>query len=258
MGHTFGTKLNFLGQSWGIVGAKSYLGHTWGTAGAHLGHTWGTLGANLGHKVTWGSLGANTFLHVSCYPVYCEPKIFCRFFEVCTYSSIAIHNFGFEASPCNAISEGRPPLSDRSSEAGALPLQVRIENDWDRQFSKSNIFRIFLETSFLHVSCYPIHCEPKIFFRLSKSATTPRYTILDSRPPLVMQSQVCLVYLNCASSHFASTVPQVCPKCAPAVPQLYLPQVAKCAPSVPQVTFCPNCASTMPQVCPKCAQSVPS
>ena len=33
--------------------------------------------------------------------------------------------------PCNAISLDRPPLSNTSSEAGALPLEVRIENDSD-------------------------------------------------------------------------------------------------------------------------------
>ena len=42
------------------------------------------------------------------------------FFKVGTHPSI--HNFGLEASPGsgNAISEGRPPLCNTSSEAGAL------------------------------------------------------------------------------------------------------------------------------------------
>ena len=31
------------------------------------------------------------------FPCHCEPKIYFRFFEVCTYPSI--HNFGLEASP---------------------------------------------------------------------------------------------------------------------------------------------------------------
>ena len=52
-----------------------------------------------------------------------------RFFEVCTYPSI--HNFELEAPPCNAISESRPLLRNTSSEAGALPLEVLIENDSD-------------------------------------------------------------------------------------------------------------------------------
>ena len=46
-----------------------------------------------------------------------------------------------------------------------------------------NFFKVFLETTFVHVSCYPDHYEPKIFFRFSKSTTTLRYTILDSRFP---------------------------------------------------------------------------
>ena len=56
--------------------------------------------------------------------------------------------------PENAISEGRPPLCKSSSEAGALPSEVRIENDLDRKFSKS---KVFLKTTFLHDSCYPVH-----------------------------------------------------------------------------------------------------
>ena len=36
-------------------------------------------------------------------------------------------------TPCNVISESRPPLSNTSSQAGALPLEVRIENDSDRK-----------------------------------------------------------------------------------------------------------------------------
>ena len=45
--------------------------------------------------------------------------------------------------PCNAISEGRLPLCSTSSEAGALPSEVRIENDSDRKFSKSIFFQKF-------------------------------------------------------------------------------------------------------------------
>ena len=54
-----------------------------------------------------------------------------RFFEVRTYPSI--HHFGLDVPPCNAISEGRLPLCNTSSEAGALPSEVRIENDSDRK-----------------------------------------------------------------------------------------------------------------------------
>ena len=60
--------------------------------------------------------------------------------------------------PCNAIAEGRPdPFSNTSSDAGALPLEIRIENDWDRKFSKSQFFHSFLETTFLHFACYSVH-----------------------------------------------------------------------------------------------------
>ena len=82
-------------------------------------------------------------------PCHCKLKIYFRFFEVCTYPSI--HNFVIEPSPCNAISKGRPLLSNTSSEAGALPLEVRIKNDWDQIFSKSKFVHSFLETNFLHV-----------------------------------------------------------------------------------------------------------
>ena len=60
-------------------------------------------------------------------------------------------------SPAVAISEGRLPLCNTSSEAGALPSEVRIENDSDRKFSKSIFFKVFLETTFLPVLWYPVH-----------------------------------------------------------------------------------------------------
>ena len=44
---------------------------------------------------------------------------------------------------------------------------------------KSKIFKVFLETTFVRVSCYPDHYEPKTFF----SVFEVRYTILDSRVP---------------------------------------------------------------------------
>ena len=50
------------------------------------------------------------FIHVLCYPFLD--------FKVCTHPSI--HNFGLLASPGNSISEGRPPLCNTSSAAGAL------------------------------------------------------------------------------------------------------------------------------------------
>ena len=59
-----------------------------------------------------------TFFYDSCHPDHYEPKIFFSIFEVRTYPSI--HDFGLEGPPCNAISEGRPPLCNTSLEAGAL------------------------------------------------------------------------------------------------------------------------------------------
>ena len=114
-------------------------------------------------------------------PCHCKPKIYLRFFEVCTYPSI--HNFELEAPLFNAISEGRPPLSNTSSEAGALPLEGRIENDSDRIFSKSKFVHCFLETTFLHVLYYPVIVSWKYIYGFSKSAPSPRYTILDFRLP---------------------------------------------------------------------------
>ena len=110
----------------------------------------------------FSKLFLKTFVHVSCYPDHYEPKIFFSVFKVHTYPSSSIHDFGLEGSPCNAISEGRPPLRNTSSEAGAPPSEVRIENDSDRKSSKSKFFKVFLETTFVHVSCYPDHYEPKI------------------------------------------------------------------------------------------------
>ena len=86
--------------------------------------------------------------------------------------------------PCNAISESRLPLCSTSSDAGALPSEVRIENDSDRQFSKSIFFQKFSGNHF-----YPrfmVRCSllaENIFsvFRSPHSAPTHRYTILDLR-----------------------------------------------------------------------------
>ena len=75
--------------------------------------------------------------------------------------------------PCNAIAEGRPPLSNTSSEAGALPLEVRIENDSDQKFSKSQFFHSFLETTFLHVSCFPVIVKIRfVFISLKKGSNS--------------------------------------------------------------------------------------
>ena len=122
-----------------------------------------------------------TFLHVSCYPVIVNRKYIYGFSKSAPTPRYTI--LDSRLPPCNAISEGRPPLSNTSSEAGALPLEVRIENDWDQIFFKSNFVHSFLETNFLHGSCYPVIVNRKYIYGFSKSVPTPRYTILDSRLP---------------------------------------------------------------------------
>ena len=122
-----------------------------------------------------------TFLHVSCYPVIVKQKYIYGFSKSAPTPRYTI--LDSRLPPCNAISEGRPPLSNTSSEAGALPLEGRIENDSDQIFSKSKFVHCFLETTFLHVSCYPVIVNRKYIYGFSKSAPTPRYTILDSRLP---------------------------------------------------------------------------
>ena len=48
----------------------------------------------------------------------------------------------------------RAPLHNTRTEAGALLLEVRIENDSDRKFSKSK-FKVFLKTTFFYDSFLP-------------------------------------------------------------------------------------------------------
>ena len=57
-----------------------------------------------------------------------EVKIF-RFSKFATTLRYTILDSRF--TPENAISEGRPPLCNSSSEAGSLPSEVHIENDSD-------------------------------------------------------------------------------------------------------------------------------
>ena len=92
--------------------------------------------------------------------------------------------FGLDVPPCNAISEGRLPLCSTSSEAGALPSEVHIENDSDRKFSKSIFFQNFSGNHFYprFMVRFSLLAE-NIFsvFRSPHSLPTHRYTILDSR-----------------------------------------------------------------------------
>ena len=52
-----------------------------------------------------------------------------------------------------------------------------------KNFLRQNVFKVFLKTTFFHDSFQPDHYEPKIFFRFSKSGSTLRYAILNSRVP---------------------------------------------------------------------------
>ena len=96
-----------------------------------------------------------TFVHVSWNPVHYQPKIFFGFSKSALTPRYTILDSMFPLF--NAISEDRLPLGNTSSEARALLSEVRIENDSDRKFSKSIFFKVFLETTFLHVLWYPVH-----------------------------------------------------------------------------------------------------
>ena len=98
----------------------------------------------------------------------------------------SIHNFGLEVPPGNARSEGRPPLWPLQHELGSGSSRYRryvSRMTRTKNFLRQNVFKVFLKTTFFHDSCQPDHYEPKIFFRFSKSGSTLRYTILDSRVP---------------------------------------------------------------------------
>ena len=58
------------------------------------------------------------------YCAYCLPCV-----TDSTYPSM--YNFGLEVSPLKCNLEGRPPLFNTNSEAGALPSELRIKNNSD-------------------------------------------------------------------------------------------------------------------------------
>ena len=99
--------------------------------------------------------------------------------------------------PWNAISEGRPPIFNTSSEAGALPSELHIENDSDRKFLSPTFY--FLETTFLYDSCYPDHYEPKIFFLFSsKYSFGPKIIQIIFKVFL----QTTFVHVSCYPDHY--------------------------------------------------------
>ena len=77
------------------------------------------------------------------------------------------------------------PLATRARKrrSGSSALRGTYRERLGRKFSKSKFFHSFLETTCLHVSCYPVIVSRKYIYGFSKSAPTPRYTILDSRLP---------------------------------------------------------------------------
>ena len=95
------------------------------------------------------------------------------------------YSFGFSKSALapRYTSEGRLPLCNTSSEARVLPSEVRIENYSDRKFSKSHIFQSFSGNHFCPRFMVPCSLSAENIFGFSKSAPTPRYTILDSMFP---------------------------------------------------------------------------
>ena len=116
-----------------------------------------------------------TFVHVSWYPVHYQPKIFFGFSKSALTPRYTILDLMFP--PCNAISEGRLPLCNTSSEAGALTSEVRIENDSDRKFSKSNIFQSFSGNHFCPRFMVPCSLSAENIFRFFEVRTYP--SILD-------------------------------------------------------------------------------
>ena len=70
-------------------------------------------------------------------------------------------------------SEGMLPLCNTSSEAGALPSEVRIENNSDRKFSKSNIFQSFSGNHFCPRFMVPCSLSAENFFRFFEVRTYP-------------------------------------------------------------------------------------
>ena len=105
-------------------------------------------------------------------PVHCVPKIYFGFSKSAPTPRYTI--LDSRLPPCHAISEGRPPLSNTSSEAGALPLVVCIENDSDQKFSV-NIFSWFFWKpilSMFHATLFIV--SRNYLFGFWKSAPTPR------------------------------------------------------------------------------------
>ena len=93
----------------------------------------------------------------------------CRYpnFEVHTYPWPQYTILDSRVPPCNAISEGRPPLWPLQHELGSGSSRYRryvSRMTRTKNFLRQNFVKVFLETTFLQRSCYSDHYEPKIFF----------------------------------------------------------------------------------------------
>ena len=120
-----------------------------------------------------------TFFHDLCHPDHYEPKIFFRFSKSGFTLRYTISDS--RVLPCNAISEGRPPLQHELGSGSSRYRRDVSRMTRTKNFLRQNFFKVFLKTTFFHDLCHPDHYEPKIFFRFSKSGSTLRYTISDSR-----------------------------------------------------------------------------
>ena len=93
------------------------------------------------------------------------------------------------------------PFATRARKRELSIQEVRIENESDRQFSKSKFFKVFLKTTFLHDSCYPDHYEPKIFFRFS-SKYNFRFENFLSQNILKVFLESTFVHVSCYPDHY--------------------------------------------------------
>ena len=81
------------------------------------------------------------------------------------------------------------PFATRARKWELSIREVRIENESDRKYSKSKFLRSFSENHFYPRFMLPCSLLAENIFLISKSAPTPRYTILDSWLLLVMRSR---------------------------------------------------------------------
>ena len=102
------------------------------------------------------------------------------------------YSFGFSKSALTPryTSEGRLPLCNTSSEAGALPSEVRIENYSDRKFSNSIFFSKFFWKPLLSTFYGTLFIISRKYFSVFRSPHLPLDTPFWTRCfPLVMQSR---------------------------------------------------------------------